>query len=168
MQDRRAQLMFLTTALLALSGCGRQQAGPEPDATTAAEPAPPAAQQEVAALPRMPSAAGARAFFITPADGETVSSPVIIEFGIEGMQVVKAGDDTPYSGHHHLLIDTGLPDLGQPIAADAKHVHFGDGSTTTELSLDPGEHTLQLLLGDHRHLPHDPPVLSEIITVSVE
>ena len=84
--------MFLTTALLAVSGCSRQQAGPEPDATTAAEPAPPAARQEVAALPRMPSAAGARAFFITPADGETVSSPVIIEFGIEGMQVVKAGD----------------------------------------------------------------------------
>ncbi len=121
-----------------------------------------------AAAPRTPSADGARVFFITPADGETVSSPVTIEFGIEGMAIVKAGDDTPHTGHHHLLIDTDLPDPGLPIPADENHIHFGDGSTSTQLSLEPGNHTLQLLLGDHLHIPHDPPILSAPITITVE
>ena len=67
-----------------------------------------------------------------------------------------------------LLIDTGLPDLGMPIPADAQHVHFGDGSTSTEITLEPGEHTLQMLLGDHLHIPHDPPLASGVITITVE
>ena len=121
-----------------------------------------------AAAPRTPSVEGARVFFITPADGDTVSSPVSIEFGIEGMSVVKAGDATPHTGHHHLLVDTDLPDPGLPIPADGNHIHFGDGSTATKISLEPGEHTLQLLLGDHLHIPHDPPVLSEPITITVK
>ncbi len=121
-----------------------------------------------AGLKRTPSVDGARVFFITPSDGATVSSPVSIEFGIEGMAVVKAGDMRPQSGHHHLLIDTGLPDLDLPIPADAKHVHFGDGSSSTVTDLDPGQHTLQLLLGDHLHIPHDSPVVSEVITITVE
>ena len=107
-------------------------------------------------------------FFISPADGETVSNPVRVVFGIEGMTVVPAGDDTMHSGHHHLLIDTDLPDPGLPIPKDDNHVHFGDGSTETEITLEPGEHTLQLMLGDHLHIPHDPPVTSEQITISVE
>ena len=119
-------------------------------------------------MPRTASADGARVFFITPADGDTVSNPVNVEFGIEGMSIVKAGDAAPASGHHHLLIDTGLPELGLPIPADAKHIHFGDGSTATELNLEPGQHTLQLLLGDHLHIPHDPPVASPVITVTVQ
>ena len=73
-----------------------------------------------------------------------------------------------HSGHHHLLIDTDLPDPGLPIPKDDNHVHFGDGSTETEITLEPGEHTLQLMLGDHLHIPHDPPVTSEQITISVE
>ena len=84
------------------------------------------------------------------------------------MEVVKAGVDKPDSGHHHLLIDTGLPPAGLPIPADDQHVHFGDGSTSTEIALAPGQHTLRLLLGDHRHIPHDPPVASEPITIMVE
>jgi predicted small lipoprotein YifL len=123
---------------------------------------------EAAVLPRTPSVEGARVFFITPADGATVSNPVTVEFGIEGMEVVKAGDNQPHSGHHHLLIDTGLPDLGLPIPADSQHVHFGDGSTSTEITLPPGEHTLQMLLGDHLHIPHNPPLSSAVITVTVE
>ena len=119
-------------------------------------------------MTRRASVEVARVFFITPANGISVSSPVRIEFGIESMTVVKAGDNVPASGHHHLLIDTGLPDPGLPIPADANHIHFGDGSTSTELSLEPGEHTLQLLLGDHLHIPHDPPVASETITISVQ
>jgi hypothetical protein len=122
----------------------------------------------LAALPRTASVDGARVFFISPADGATVTSPVVIEFGIEGMAVVAAGDDSPGSGHHHLLVDTGLPDPGLPIPADENHIHFGDGSTSTELTLEPGVHTLQLLLGDHLHIPHDPPVTSDTISITVK
>ena len=150
---------------LAVAACGEKPAD-EPAAEAAAEPA--AEAPAAAALPRTSSVEGARVFFITPEDGDTVTSPVRIEFGIEGMTVAPAGDNTPHSGHHHLLIDTGLPDLGLPIPADANHVHFGDGSTSTEIELEPGEHTLQMLLGDHLHIPHDPPLTSEPITVIVE
>jgi len=117
---------------------------------------------------RTASPQGARVFFITPANGDTVSNPIDIEFGIEAMTVVKAGDKQPDSGHHHLLIDTDLPDLGAPVPADANHVHFGDGSTRTEISLEPGQHTLRLLLADYLHVPHDPPVVSGAITITVE
>ncbi len=126
------------------------------------------AAAEPAAIPRTASADGASVFFITPADGATVSNPIGVEFGISGMDVVKAGDNQPHSGHHHLLIDTGLPDLGLPIPADEHHVHFGDGSSSTEITLPPGEHTLQMLLGDHLHIPHNPPLVSERITITVE
>ena len=130
------------------------------------EPTPPA--DEPAVLPRTASPEGAKVFFITPADGDTVANPVRIEFGIEGMAVAKAGDNRPNSGHHHLLIDTELPELGSPVPADANHVHFGDGSTSTEITLEPGQHTLRLLLGDYLHIPHDPPLVSKSITITVE
>lgn len=152
--------------ILGLAACGQRSeqqpaAAAEPAAATLSAPEP-------SALPRTRSPEGARVFFITPADGDTVSNPVSIEFGIEGMDVVKAGNDQPHSGHHHLLIDTDLPDLGAPIPADAQHVHFGDGSTATEIMLPPGPHKLQMLLGDHRHIPHDPAVVSELISINVE
>ena len=120
------------------------------------------------ALERTPAPPGAQVFFITPTDGATVSNPVAIEFGIEGMSVAKAGLEQPDSGHHHLLIDTDLPDFGLPIPADANHIHFGDGSTSTEISLEPGAHTLRMLLGDYRHVPHEPAIVSDPITISVE
>lgn len=120
------------------------------------------------ALVRTTSLTDARVFFIRPADGDTVSNPVIVEFGIEGMSVVKAGDEQPQSGHHHLIIDADLPELATPIPASDNYIHFGDASTSTELTLAPGSHTLQLLLGDHLHIPHDPPVASAVITISVE
>jgi hypothetical protein len=135
---------------LVLSACGEQQA------------------EAPVVLPRTASPAGASVFFITPADGDTVSSLVRIEFGIAGMDVVAAGTDQAHSGHHHLLVDVGLPDLGMPIPADANHIHFGDASTSTELSLEPGEYTLQLLLGDYLHIPHDPPLVSQQIAITVE
>ena len=123
---------------------------------------------ESMAMPRTASPEGARVFFISPADGDTVSNPIAIEFGIEGMSVVAAGMNDAHSGHHHLLVDTGVPDVGLPIPADANHIHFGDASTATELTLAPGEHTLRLLLGDHLHIPHNPPVVSDPITITVE
>ena len=157
--------VLLACAFTTLSACGSasdEEAAPD----RAAPPAPEAAAP--AALPKTASLEGARVFFITPTDGLTVSNPITIEFGIEGMSVVKAGDNQPNSGHHHLLIDTGLPNLDLPIPADSQHIHFGDGSTTTEITLEPGEHTLQMLLGDHVHIPHDPPLTSDIVTITVE
>lgn len=146
------------TVALCLAACGKQSE--ERPATEA--PADPVT------LTRTASPNGARVFFITPADGATVSNPIRIEFGVQGMTIVKAGEEQANSGHHHLLIDTGLPDLGVPVPADARHIHFGDGSKSTEITLDPGPHTLRLLLGDHRHIPHDPPIVSDPITVTVE
>jgi len=159
--------IVLATALAFLTACGQQDAAPEVAATPPAEAQQPVAEQP-AAMPRSASAESARLFFITPADGETVSSPVAVEFGLEGMAVVAAGVNEAHTGHHHILVDTGLPDLGLPIPADENHIHFGDASTSTELTLEPGEHTLQLLLGDHLHIPHDPPVMSATITITVE
>ncbi len=160
------RILVLSSTILLLAACAEKQAEesamteqPEVAAEVAAEPA---------MLPRTPSADGASVFFITPANGTTVSNPIHIEFGIAGMDVVKAGVDQPHSGHHHLLIDTDLPDVGLPIPADEHHIHFGDGSTATEISLPPGDHTLQMLLGDHRHIPHNPAVVSQPITVTVE
>jgi hypothetical protein len=152
--------LAVTAALCLLSACGQQEADPGAAEQAAAE-AP-------AAMPRTSAPGGAAVFFITPADGDTVSSPVLIEFGIEGMSVVAAGVNEAHSGHHHLLVDTDPPEMGLPIPADANHIHFGDGSTSTELELAPGEHTLRLLLGDHLHIPHDPPIISAPITITVK
>jgi len=107
-------------------------------------------------------------FFITPTDGATVKSPFKVTFGARDIQIVPAGTEQTQSGHHHLLIDTVLPPLDQPIQKDAQHRHFGGGQMETEITLPPGVHRLQLLLGDHNHIPHDPPIVSTVITVTVE
>lgn len=152
--------------LVMLAACnGTNDEPPAPPAAEASETAP---ESKPAGLPRSSAAESARVYFIAPQDGDVVSSPVRVEFGIEEMEVVPAGTQAENSGHHHVLVDTGLPPLDAPIPADAQHVHFGDGSTETELELDPGEHTLQLLFADHLHIPHKPPVYSERITITVE
>ena len=111
----------------------------------------------------------AKATIISPADGATVTSPVTVTFGLEGMDVAPAGTEQEHSGHHHLLIDLNeLPAMDFPLPANDNVVHFGKGQTETELELEPGTHTLQLLLGDHMHVPHEPPVMSEKITITVE
>ena len=165
------RILILSATFLMLTACGQkttdEPAASEPDTSTDTSVASEAAT-EPAALPPTASADGASVFFIMPAEGASVTNPISIEFGISGMDVVKAGVDQPHSGHHHLLIDTGLPDLRLPIPADEHHVHFGDGSTSTEITLPPGEHTLQMLLGDHLHIPHNPPLVSEQITITVE
>lgn len=149
------------TLLTLLVACGDKPAEEPAAATAAPDPAP-------ATLPRSEAPAEARVFFISPVDGDTVSNPIRVVFGIEGMTVAPAGQDVPHSGHHHLLVDTGVPDLSMPIPMDANHIHFGDGSTETEITLEPGEHTLQMLLGDYLHIPHDPPLMSEVITINVQ
>jgi len=158
----KLRILFLSGLVFGLGAC-TEKSVEEPTAAVQ-----PAAASKPAAMPRTASAEGASVFFITPANGATVTNPIQIEFGIEGMDVVKAGDNQPNSGHHHLLIDTDIPNLGLPIPADERHVHFGDGRTATEIVLPPGEHTLQMLLGDHLHIPHEPPLVSEPITITVE
>ena len=111
---------------------------------------------------------GATVYIISPQNGATVQSPVTITFGLKGMGVAPAGIDKANTGHHHLLVDIDqLPAMNAPIPADDKHRHFGGGQTETELELSPGQHTLQLLLGDQNHIPHSTPVISERITIIV-
>jgi len=117
-----------------------------------------------------PSPPGAKVYFINLKDGQTVTSPFLIQFGLSGMGIAPAGVDKPNTGHHHLLIDTTLSgdQLKQPIPMDDTHRHFGAGQTEATITLPPGQHTLQLVLGDWSHIPHVPPVMSPVITVTVK
>jgi hypothetical protein len=117
-----------------------------------------------------PAPPGATLYFITPTDGQTVENPFTVRFGLGGMGVAPAGVERENTGHHHLLIDTDIDtlDLTRPLPATDAVKHFGGGQTETVLELPPGRHTLQLLLGNHIHVPHVPPVLSDKITVTVK
>jgi hypothetical protein len=115
------------------------------------------------------SPANASVYFITPVDGQTVSSTFTIKFGLNGMGVSPAGIEKKNTGHHHILIDTDtLPNMLAPVPATDKIKHFGGGQTETQLTLSPGKHTLQLVLGNHHHIPHNMPVISKKITVIVK
>jgi hypothetical protein len=123
----------------------------------------------MAQVPRTASPDGSSVYIISPQHGEMVSGPVTVKFGLQGMGIAPAGIEYPAAGHHHLLVDLDTPPaMNQPVPADAHHVHFGKGQTETTLELAPGKHTLQLLLGDKAHIPHDPPVMSEKITIIVK
>ncbi len=123
-----------------------------------------------------PSNPDARVYFINLSNGDTVKSPVKVVFGLSGMGVAPAGTEKDNTGHHHLLIDQ--PPFGQAagdadmlengLASDDHHKHFGGGQTETLIELAPGKHTLQLVLGDLNHVPHDKPVVSEVIMITVE
>lgn len=115
-----------------------------------------------------PAPEGARLEIISPMDGDTVSSPVLVKFGLGGMGVAPAGVSNPNTGHHHLIVDAPLPNVEFAIPKDANHRHFGGGQTQVSISLSPGKHTLQLLLGDYRHIPHVPPLSSKIVTITVK
>jgi hypothetical protein len=154
-----------------LAACGQQ----EPAAPVAPAAAPPAATPAAApppapaALARKPAPAGAMAYIIEPADGARVTSPVRVVFGLKGIGVAPAGVDRNDAGHHHLLVDAPMPtELGLPLANDEQHRHFGGGQTEVELTLAPGRHTLQMVLGDHLHIPHDPPIASSVVTIEVQ
>jgi len=158
-------ILLVTILAFAVTACS-QQTGDKAAAEAKAEAS--TGPTQPAGLPRTASVEGAGVFFISPADGDTLTNPITVEFGIKGMDVIKAGENAPHSGHHHLIIDAGLPELGLPIPADEHYVHFGDASTSTELILAPGTHSLRLLLGDYLHIPHEPPIMSDAITVTVE
>ena len=157
--------MAAAATITMLAACSKApDPAPAPTADSAAQPA----TATPTALPRTAAPDGAQVYFISPQNGETVSSPVKIVFGLSGMGVAPAGTQFPNTGHHHLLIDTDLADPSMPIPTDDKHVHFGLGQTETTRELAPGTHTLQLVLGDHLHIPFDPVVASEKITITVK
>jgi hypothetical protein len=117
-----------------------------------------------------PAPADAKVYFINLKDGDTVTSPVTIRFGLSGMGIAPAGTEMENTGHHHLIIDEKMEGeaLNEAIPVDEHHMHFGKGQTEATVTLAKGKHTLQLLLGDWSHVPHKAPVMSDIITVNVE
>jgi hypothetical protein len=139
--------------------------------------APPAVAQTTAPAPaaapastegRSPAPADAYVYIGWPQDGEVIHGPRFkVWFGTRNFGVAPAGVEKPNTGHHHLLIDVDLPPLDQPIPNDKNHLHFGGGQTETAIELPPGKHTLQLLMGDANHVPHNPPVMSKKITIYV-
>jgi len=113
--------------------------------------------------------ATAKAYIISPKNGDTVSSPFTVLFGLKGMGVAPANVNQPETGHHHLMVDMAQPpDMNIPLPMTDNLKHFGKGQTETDLTLPPGRHTLQLIVGDYLHIPFDPPVTSEKITVTVK
>ena len=121
------------------------------------------------AMAATPAPEGAKVSIISPADGATVDKTFTVKFGVEGMKLAPAGDQTPNTGHHHLLIDVDQPiAAGQVIPADANHVHFGKAQTEAEVTLAPGKHTLQLELADKNHMTFEPVIVSKKITVNVK
>ncbi|MGB5324688.1 MAG: DUF4399 domain-containing protein [Pseudomonadales bacterium] len=116
-----------------------------------------------------PAPESARVYLLSPVDGEKVPTTFKVSFGLSGMGVAPAGVAREHTGHHHLLINLdSLPPLDKPLPASENIVHFGGGQTETWVTLEPGEHSLQLLLGNHLHVPHNPPVLSQKIHITVE
>ena len=154
-----------------------QTAKPAPTAAEPAKPAtPPAPPVAATPAPAAPAAdasarkaapTDARVYFVGLRNGDEIPSKVTLLFGVEKMGVAPAGIDSPNTGHHHLLIDTKMPALDRPIPSDFNHLHFGAGQTEATLTLSPGKHTLQLLFADTDHVPHNPPVMSQPITVTV-
>lgn len=117
---------------------------------------------------RRPAPENAQAYIIWPTDGAVIPSGKFwLRMGLSNAGIAPAGIDKPNTGHHHLIIDADLPPLDQPIPNDKNHLHFGAGQTEVRIELPPGKHTLQLLLGDADHVPHNPPIMSKKITVTV-
>ena len=123
----------------------------------------------VAAMAQTAAPPDAYLYIIWPNDGERIKGGFWCRFGLRNMGVTRAGDTTPGVGHHHLLIDSNTPlDSTEPLPSDKNHRHFGGGQTEATITLPPGQHTLQLLLGDWTHIPHKPAVMSEKITITVK
>ena len=119
------------------------------------------------ALERSAGSQEAELYFISPLDGDVVSKNVRVNFGLKAFGIAPAGVDFNQTGHHHLIVDAELPPLGRPIPSDMNHIHFGKGQTEVMLDLASGTHTLQLLLGDFRHVPHEPAIFSKQIVIQV-
>ena len=158
-------LSLLLSATVLLAACKKEEAAP---AAPTAEPAAAAPEAAATALKSSPAPEGAKISFADLKDGATVSSPLLVKFVVEGITLAPAGTEEPASGHHHLMIDAELPPADAPIPADANHVHFGKAQTETTIELTPGTHTLQLEFANGQHVPFNPPLASEKITVTVK
>ena len=108
-----------------------------------------------------------KVYFINLQNGDMLKSPFLVQFGLSGKGVAPAGVEVPNTGHHHLLINIDELDFKMPIPSSKQHIHFGMGQTETTLDLPAGKHKLQLILGDKYHIPHNPPLASEVIEVTV-
>lgn len=135
---------------------------PPPTESASGTPAPPAG---TATLPDVPQ--GAKVEIVSPKDGDKVKSPVKIVMGVEGMQVKPAGDMTPHSGHHHVIIDAEAVPAGTVVPADEKHLHFGQGQTEAEIELPPGDHTIRIQFADGNHVSYGD-ALEKKIRITVE
>jgi len=174
----RLNRIALLSAVFALAACSAEpgalpgaEATPSPTTqpSPSAEPSPSAAPAAETAPPETSTAPeGAEVFIISPADGDEIEGDVTVVFGLRNMEVAPAGDMTENTGHHHLLIDEPDVSMEGSLPVTEQIVHFGGGQTETTITLEPGEHTLQLLLGDGLHRPHSPPVMSEKITITVK
>jgi hypothetical protein len=123
----------------------------------------------IAQVPKTKAPEDAMVYIQSPKDGETVASPVTVRFGLKGMGIAPAGVNQPNTGHHHLLIDVEkAPDFNAALPVTDNIKHFGAGQTETALTLPPGKHTLQLVLGDYLHIPHEKPIVSQKITITVK
>ncbi len=156
------RLLMILVCCATLFGCAEEVTEPAAGGPAAASPPTPAPT-----MARKASPPGAMVYIISPADGGEVRNPVMVVFGLKGASIAPAGIDLPNTGHHHLIVDRELVSMDLLIPADAQHIHFGLGQTETSVDLAPGEHVLQLVLGDYLHRPHEPPLLSEPVTVRV-
>ena len=111
--------------------------------------------------------ANPKVYFINLEDGDRVESPFLIQFGLSGMGIAPAGTDRSNTGHHHLLINVDDIDLSKPIPSSSNHIHFGGGQTESFVDLMPGDYSMQLVLGDMTHTPHNPPIISQRINITV-
>jgi hypothetical protein len=153
--------LLVLASLFIVAACNQNNENPQ---ISVAEEVPTSAPM----IKRNKAPENADVYFISPTANAMVTSPVEVKFGVKNMEIVPSGQNSPLTGHHHIIINANLPNMNFPIPANENYVHFGDGSTETVLNLSQGEHTLQLILGDYLHVPHSPPVYSEQITITVK
>jgi Domain of unknown function (DUF4399) len=163
----KATLPVLLMSVVALAGCGHSHmshhhAATAPLKANASTPVVFGTYNKVAAV------SGTSLYFINLKNGDTVTSPVNVQFGLRGMGVAPAGIEKAATGHHHLLVDVAELNVNEGIPVSDNHRHFGAGQTEASVALKPGVHTLQLVLGDQNHIPHHPVVMSERITITVK
>lgn len=171
MKFKLTQSLLTIGLSLTLGACANQSAM-QTSAVTSAAPTTPmkvtmSTPKLAAGYAKLVAAPDSKLYLINLKNGESVGSPVTVQFGLSGMGVAPAGVEIAGTGHHHLLIDVDSIDVNVPIPNSDQFRHFGVGQTEVTLPMSPGKHTLQLLLADHNHIPHHPPVMSERITITV-
>jgi hypothetical protein len=155
----------MLASLISLAACSKT---PETAPAAAPPPAPASTIAPTPAAARTKAPEGAKVYFVGIKDGDTVTSPFKVGFGVDVLKLAPAGTPDAGVGHHHLIIDSDLPPQDAPLPANDNVKHFGKAQTETELTLPAGIHTLQLEFADSSHVPFDPPVVSDKITITVK